>query len=173
MVYRQTEPLRMCTSSNLSAPDLASCSSLSFLWKLSKYQMSHDMRKPVFAICKQQRRYKLPHVYSKDRSSCTSMQLNQCLHYPQEEDSGPWLPTDCLVKTVITLHGCTGWSSDQLLYCSLLRYYNTCSFYVRNFKPLASSWSCAGWFELPGRKPQRQVFSWHGSNSFGTQLSVW
>ena len=56
------------------------------------------MRKPVFAICEQQRR----------RSVCTSTQ------------------------------------SDQRLYYSLPRSYNTYVFYIRNFKPLASLCGWAG-----------------------------
>ena len=55
------------------------------------------MRKPVYAICEQQRR----------RSACASAQ------------------------------------SDQRLYCSLPRYkYNTSSFYIQNFKPLANLITC-------------------------------
>ena len=63
--------------------------------------ISHVMRKPVYAICEQQRR----------RSACT---FAQC---------------------------------DQRLCCSLPRSYTASSFYVRNFKTLASFWSWAGQFE--------------------------
>ena len=63
--------------------------------------MSHVMRKPVYAICEQQRR----------RSACASAQ------------------------------------SDQRLCYSLPRWYNTFSFYIQNFKPLASLCSWAGRFE--------------------------
>ena len=63
--------------------------------------MSHVMRKPVYAICEQQRR----------RSACASAQ------------------------------------SDQHLCCSLPRQYNVSSFYIRNFKPLASFFGCTGRFE--------------------------
>ena len=58
------------------------------------------MRKPVFAICEQQRR----------RSAHASAQ------------------------------------SDQHLCCSLPRWYNISSFYILNFKRLASFCSCTGWF---------------------------
>ena len=37
--------------------------------------------------------------------------------------------------------------ADQHLFCLLPRVYNIFSFYVRNFKPLASFCGCAGWFE--------------------------
>ena len=37
--------------------------------------------------------------------------------------------------------------SDQHLCCSLLRLYNISSSYIRNFQPLPSCWSWAGWFE--------------------------
>ena len=37
--------------------------------------------------------------------------------------------------------------SDQHLCCSLLRWYNTSSFYIQKFKPLASLCGCAGRFE--------------------------
>ena len=63
--------------------------------------MSRIMRKPIYAICEQQRR----------RSTCASAQ------------------------------------SDQRLCCSLPRYYNSSSFYIQNFKPLASVCGCAGRFE--------------------------
>ena len=62
--------------------------------------MSHIMRKPVYAICKQQR----------CRSACATMQ------------------------------------PDQRFCCSLPRYYNISSFYIRNFKPPSSFCSCAGQF---------------------------
>ena len=64
-------------------------------------KLSHVMRKPVYAICKQQR----------DRSACASAQ------------------------------------SDQHLCFSLPRYYNISSFYIRNFKLLASFCGFAGRFE--------------------------
>ena len=60
------------------------------------------MRKPVYAICEQQRR----------RSGC-----------------------------------CASAQTDQRLCCSLPRQCNTSSFYIRNFKPLASFCGCAGRFE--------------------------
>ena len=59
------------------------------------------MRKPVYAICEQQRR----------RSACASAQ------------------------------------SDQRLWCSLPRSYDTSSFYIRNFKSLPNLYGCAGRFE--------------------------
>ena len=59
------------------------------------------MRKPVYAICEQQRR----------RSACASVQ------------------------------------SDQHLCCSLPRQYNISSFYIRNFKSLATFCDCATRFE--------------------------
>ena len=37
--------------------------------------------------------------------------------------------------------------ADQRLYCSLLRQYNISSFYIRNFKTLASFCGCVGRFE--------------------------
>ena len=37
--------------------------------------------------------------------------------------------------------------SNQRLYCSLLRWYNISSFYIQNFKLLASFGGCAGRFE--------------------------
>ena len=64
-------------------------------------QMSHILRKPVYAMCEQQRR----------RSVCASTQ------------------------------------SNQRLCCSLPRQYHISSFYIRNFKPLASFGGCAGRFE--------------------------
>ena len=57
---------------------------------------------------------------------------------------------------------CTSVQSDQHL-CCLLPRYHTSTCYIWNFKTLASFWSWAGWFVLPGWKSQRQVFSWHGS----------
>ena len=65
------------------------------------FNMSHVMRKSVYAICQQQRR----------RSACASAQ------------------------------------SDQRICYSLLRQYNTSSFYSRNFNTLASLISWAGRFE--------------------------
>ena len=62
--------------------------------------MSHVMRKPVFALCEQQW----------PRSACASAQSDQCLCY------------------------------------SLLRWYNICSFYMQNLKPLASRYSWVGQF---------------------------
>ena len=59
------------------------------------------MKKPIYAICEQQKR----------RSDCASAQ------------------------------------SDQHLCCSVPRKYNISSFYIRNFKPLASFYGCAGRFE--------------------------
>ena len=41
---------------------------------------------------------------------------------------------------------CASAQSDQRLCCSLPRQYNTSSFYVQNFKPLASFCGCAGLF---------------------------
>ena len=73
----------------------------SFCWFCyAPAHISLVMRKPVFAICKQQR----------CRSACTSAQYDQ--------------------------HHCY----------SLPKYY-TSSFYVRNFKPLASFCGCAGQIE--------------------------
>ena len=63
--------------------------------------MSHIMRKPVYAICEQQR----------SRSAWAFAQ------------------------------------SDQRLFCSLPRYYNSSSFYIQNFKFLPSFCGCAGQFE--------------------------
>ena len=65
-----------------------------------KAYMSHVMRKPVYAICEQQRR----------RPACAFAQ------------------------------------SDQRLCCSLPRQNNISSFYIRNFKPLASFFSWPGRF---------------------------
>ena len=48
--------------------------------------------------------------------------------------------------------------SDQRFCCSLPRKYVS-SFYIRNFKILASL--CL--WVIPGHKPRRQVFSWNGS----------
>ena len=42
---------------------------------------------------------------------------------------------------------CASAQSDQHLCCSLPRKYNISSFYIRNFKPLASFCGCVGWFE--------------------------
>ena len=42
---------------------------------------------------------------------------------------------------------CASAQSDQHLYCSLPRSYNTSSFYTQNFKSLASFSCRAGWFE--------------------------
>ena len=42
---------------------------------------------------------------------------------------------------------CASAQSDQHLCCSLPRYYNTSSFFIRTFKPLPSSCGCAGQFE--------------------------
>ena len=42
---------------------------------------------------------------------------------------------------------CTSAQSDQHLCCSLPRQYNTSSFYIWSFKPLASFCSWADWFE--------------------------
>ena len=42
---------------------------------------------------------------------------------------------------------CASAQSDQRLCCSLPWWYNRSSFYIRNFKPLLSSWSWAGRFE--------------------------
>ena len=62
--------------------------------------------------------------------------------------------------------------ADLRLYCSPPRYYYTSSFYIRNFKPLASLCSYAGRFEsYLVANSRRQVFSWRGSNheaSWGT-----
>ena len=59
---------------------------------------------------------------------------------------------------------CASAQSDQRLYCSLLRWYNTSSFYIRNFKPVASLCSWAGFvWVLLHRKSRRQVFLWCGS----------
>ena len=66
-----------------------------------RFCLSHVMRKPVFAICEQQRR------------------------------SSAWASTQ----------------SDQRLYCSLPRQYDTSNFYIRNFKTLASLCLWAGRFE--------------------------
>ena len=41
---------------------------------------------------------------------------------------------------------CASAQSDQHLCCSLPRKYNISSFYIRNFKPLASFCRCVGWF---------------------------
>ena len=59
--------------------------------------------------------------------------------------------------------------SDQCLYYSLPRYYNISSFYIQNFKTLASFWRRADRFEsyLVGN-PRRQVFSWRSSYSRAT-----
>ena len=61
---------------------------------------------------------------------------------------------------------CASAQPDQRLCYSLLRWYNTYIFYIRNFKPLHSFCGCTGRFEYPGRKPRRQVFSWRGSYMF-------
>ena len=68
---------------------------------VTREKMSHVMRKPVYAICEQQRR----------RSACASAQSDQGLSY------------------------------------SLPRQYNASSFYIQNFKPLASFYGCTGRFE--------------------------
>ena len=78
------------------------CHSLSTTDEITRREyLSLVTRKPVIALCEQQRR----------RSACASAQ------------------------------------SDQHLCCSLPRYYNTSSFYIQNFKPLASFCSWAGRFE--------------------------
>ena len=41
---------------------------------------------------------------------------------------------------------CASAQSDQRHYCSLPRWYNISSFYIRNFKPLAGFCGCAGRF---------------------------
>ena len=85
--------------------------------KCSSY-LSHVMRKPVYAICEQQR-CKPAYAFAQ---------------------------------------------SDQRLCCSLPRQSNTTSFYIKNFKPLASFCGWAGRFEsYLVEKPQIQVFSWRGS----------
>ena len=55
--------------------------------------------------------------------------------------------------------------SDQRLYCSLPAYYNTSSFYIRNFKPLASFCGCTGQFVSYLVENPEAVFSWWGSYS--------
>ena len=42
---------------------------------------------------------------------------------------------------------CASAQSDQRICCSLPRYYNTSSFYIRNFKPLPSFCGCTGRLE--------------------------
>ena len=59
---------------------------------------------------------------------------------------------------------CTSAQSDQRLCCSLLRLYYTYTYYIQNFKSLASPCSWAGRFEsYLVANPRRQVFSWRGS----------
>ena len=59
---------------------------------------------------------------------------------------------------------CASVQSDQRLCCSLTRWFNTSSFYIWNFKPLACLCSWAGRFESHlVANPWRQVFSWRGS----------
>ena len=53
---------------------------------------------------------------------------------------------------------CASAQSDQHLYCSLLRWCNTYSCYVQNFKTLASFCSWAGGFVSPGHKPPKTGF---------------
>ena len=75
------------------------------------------MRKPVFAICEQQRR----------RSACASAQSDQ--------------------RLCCSLSACPSPQSDQCLCCLLLRSCNSSSLYIQNFKPLPSFCGCAGQFE--------------------------
>ena len=49
--------------------------------------------------------------------------------------------------------------SDQRLCCSLPRYYNTSSFYIRNFKPLPSFCGCAGRLESTLVAHPEDIFS--------------
>ena len=60
-------------------------------------------------------------------------------------------------KVQISLGQCL-YQLDQCLCCSLPRQYNTSSCYIRNFK---TPMSRPVWV-IPGRKPRRQVFWWHG-----------
>ena len=53
----------------------------------------------------------------------------------------------CHMRTTKAHLACTSTQSDQRLCYSLLRLYNICSFYMQNFKPLASLCSWAGRFE--------------------------
>ena len=59
---------------------------------------------------------------------------------------------------------CTSAQSDQHLCCSLPRYYNISSFYIRNFKTLATFCSWPGWFEsYLVANPEDRFFSQCGS----------
>ena len=59
---------------------------------------------------------------------------------------------------------CASEQSDQHLCCLLPRQYIISSFHIRNFKPLASFYNWAGWFEpYLVANPEDKVFSWHGS----------
>ena len=70
----------------------------------------------------------------------------------------------CHEKTCFCHMRTTSAQSDQHLCCSLPRQYNISSFYIQNVKPVASFCDRPGQFwVLPGRKPQRQVFSWRDS----------
>ena len=83
------------------------------------------MRKPVFPICKQQRR----------RSACAFAQ------------------------------------SDQHLSCSLLRQYNTCTCYIKNFKTLASFCGCSGWFESTLVGNPEEGFLWKMKKQITEKIS--
>ena len=87
--------------------------------------LSHVMRRPILAICQQQR----------CRSACASVQ------------------------------------SDQHICCSLPIQYNISSFYIRNFKPLASICSCAGRFESYLVKNPKDRFS-HDEAHFLSHFSL-
>ena len=68
---------------------------------------------------------------------------------------------------------CASRQSDQRLCCSLLRKYSTSSFFVCNFKTLASLWSWACRFEsYLVVKPRRRVFSWRGSNQRNYRITT-
>ena len=68
---------------------------------------------------------------------------------------------------------CTSAQSDKRLYCSLLREYNICRFYIRNFKTLASFCGCAGQF-VSGlvENFQRHVLSCRGSVNTTDHTSI-
>ena len=81
-------------------------------WYLVNLYLSHVIRKPVFAMCGQQRR----------TSACASIQ------------------------------------SDQCLCCSLPRYYNTSTYYSRNFKTLIASLAEQAGLSLPWSQTPKTGF---------------
>ena len=66
--------------------------------------MSCDKTKPTKWLYAQQRL----------RSAWASAQSDQSLRCPHEESLGPYLPIEHIVKILIRLGGCTGWSESSL-----------------------------------------------------------